>query len=120
MEKFIWNSKCNSFDPVSTSKTTNDLKLYTKEEVKQIFASCGKNQVIKDVDGMPTAVDLHTKSELSTIEKTSRINELKRLLMETDYQAIKYAEGELTIEEYALTKAKRASWRKEINELETI
>ena len=48
----------------------------------------------------------------------SQINELKYNLRKTDYQAIKYAEGELTAEEYAETKAKRIAWRKEINELE--
>lgn len=47
-----------------------------------------------------------------------RINELKGLLAASDYKAIKYAEGLLTAEEYAETKAQRAAWRAEINELE--
>jgi hydrogenase maturation factor HypE len=51
-------------------------------------------------------------------KKISRINELKSYLRESDYQAIKFAEGEMTAEEYAETKAKRKAWRKEINELE--
>ena len=46
------------------------------------------------------------------------IGELKQKLADTDYQAIKYAEGELTDEEYAPMKAQRKVWRKEINELE--
>lgn len=51
-------------------------------------------------------------------EKIKRIAELKRLLSETDYQAIKFAEGWITDEEYALTKVLRQSYRNEINQLE--
>ena len=48
-------------------------------------------------------------------ELSKEIAELKAKLISTDYQAIKYAEGELTAEEYAETKAKRKAWREEIN-----
>ena len=48
----------------------------------------------------------------------AEIAELKRLLTETDYKAIKYAEGWITAEEYAETKAQRQAWRDRINELE--
>lgn len=47
------------------------------------------------------------------------IQELKRRLDDTDYQAIKYAEGWLSEEEYADVKAVRQKWRDRINELET-
>lgn len=47
-----------------------------------------------------------------------KINWLKHLLNSTDYQAIKYAEGELTASEYAPIKKQRKAWREEINELE--
>lgn len=50
--------------------------------------------------------------------KNTRIAELKYKLMQTDYQAIKYAEGLITTEEYAQIKAQRQEWRDEINELE--
>lgn len=52
------------------------------------------------------------------IEKESRIAELKRKLAETDYKAIKYAEGEISAEDYAEIKAQRKAWRDEINSLE--
>ena len=51
-------------------------------------------------------------------EKENRINELKSLLASTDYQAIKYAEGWLSEQEYAPIKSQRQAWREEINELE--
>lgn len=48
----------------------------------------------------------------------SQIAELKRNLANTDYQAIKYAEGQLSESEYAEMKAQRQAWRDEINQLE--
>lgn len=47
-----------------------------------------------------------------------QIKELKKKLSETDYQAIKYSEGQLTEAEYADMKAQRQEWRNEINKLE--
>ena len=46
-----------------------------------------------------------------------KIGILKCKLADTDYKAIKYAEGELSLEEYAETKAQRKAWREEINKL---
>lgn len=48
----------------------------------------------------------------------NRIAELKSLLARTDYQAIKYAEGQLSASEYAEMKKQRQTWRDEINLLE--
>ena len=47
-----------------------------------------------------------------------RINELKRLLEESDYKAIKYAEGLISEEDYVPIKQERQSYREEINQLE--
>lgn len=44
-----------------------------------------------------------------------KINVLRANLHNSDYMAIKYAEGELSSSEYAETKAKRKQWRTEIN-----
>lgn len=43
-----------------------------------------------------------------------KINELKRKLRDTDYKAIKYAEGLISEEEYAPIKAERIAWREQI------
>lgn len=129
---YTWNSKTNSFDGYEpqyeehTDENGNverveipcDKTLYTQEQVDAIFAGRGANQVIKDVDGVPTAVDLYTESELAIAANKKRINELKALLKATDYQAIKYAEGEMPYEEYAPVRELRKGWRKEINDLE--
>lgn len=45
---------------------------------------------------------------------------LKERLSDTDYQAIKYAEGALSEEEYAQTMQLRRGWRARINELEPL
>ena len=52
--------------------------------------------------------------------KQKQINELKAKLSETDYQAIKFAEGWITAEEYASVKAQRQLWRDAINDLEEV
>ena len=60
----------------------------------------------------------YTEQEIKVIKNNNRIAELKQKLQDTDYKAIKYAEGELSVEEYAETKAQRRAWREEINKLE--
>lgn len=50
--------------------------------------------------------------------KLIRIAELKSLLASTDYLCLKHADGALSDEEYASTRAQRQAWRDEINELE--
>lgn len=54
------------------------------------------------------------------ITPEEEIAELKVKLAATDYQAIKYAEGVLSEEEYAEMKAQRQLWRDRINELEEV
>ena len=53
-----------------------------------------------------------------TDDVQAEINACRILLADTDYKALKYAEGQLTDEEYAPTKAQRQVWRGRINELE--
>ena len=53
-------------------------------------------------------------------EEKARIKKLKKLLADTDYQAIKYAEGVITDAEFEETRLKRIAWRAEINGLEAI
>ena len=132
-DRYIWNSKSNSFDVYEpryeehTNENGNverveipcDKKLYTQAQVDAIFKNRGLNQVIKDVNGIPTAVDLYTESELAIAYKKKRIAELKSLLQATDYQAIKYAEGFISEEDYLPIKQTRQEYRNEINELET-
>lgn len=131
---YTWNSKSNSFDGYEpqyeehTDENGNvekveipcDKTLYTQEQVNAIFAGRGANQVIKDLNGVPTYVQLLSDAELAVKANKERIAELKALLASTDYQAIKYAEGEMPYEEYAPVRELRKEWRKEINDIEAL
>lgn len=55
-----------------------------------------------------------TEAELAT----NRITELKQKLQDTDFHILKIVEGATTLGDCADVISKRASWRKEINELE--
>lgn len=59
-----------------------------------------------------------TEEEINRKQKINRIKVLKQLLTNSDYKAIKYAEGLINEEEYASIKEERQNWRNEINELE--
>ena len=64
-----------------------------------------------------------TEEEIAEIEKQAptaeqQILDLKQMLADTDYQAIKYAEGWITDEEYEPIKLQRQEWRDEINRLQ--
>ena len=129
---YTWNSKSNSFDGYEpqyeehTDENGNverveipcDKTLYTQEQVDAIFAGRGENQVLKDVNGVPTYVNLYTDAELTVQANKKRIAELKALLQATDYQAIKYAEGFISEADYLPIKQVRQSYRNKINELE--
>ncbi len=52
--------------------------------------------------------------------KQEQITELKQKLANTDYQAIKFAEGEITESEFIPIRVKRAEWREQINKLEQL
>lgn len=129
---YIWNSESNSFcvyEPQYEERTDEngnverieipcDKTLYTQEQVDAIFAGRGKNEVIKDVNGVPTYVKFRSNEEIEIAAKKRRIVELKVLLQKTDYQAIKYAEGFISEADYIHIKEQRQLWRDEINELE--
>lgn len=48
----------------------------------------------------------------------NKIEELKLNLRNTDYQAIKFAEGEISDEDYQEIRTQRQTWRQEINSLQ--
>jgi len=59
-----------------------------------------------------------TEEEIRKQNAQNRIAELKQLLNETDFKAIKYSEGLYTEQEYQPIKELRQSYRDEINRLE--
>lgn len=65
-----------------------------------------------------TAIIYIIASDAEEIRNHRRVGRLKEMLADTDYQAIKHSEGELTDEEYAPIREQRRQWRAEINQLE--
>lgn len=60
----------------------------------------------------------YTKEELDNFEKQNKLAELKFELSSTDYEAIKYAEGWFTEEEYKPIREYRESLREQIRAIE--
>ena len=70
---------------------------------------------------LATQLEHHANDTVSVdpiTAKRIRISELKRLLKESDYQAIKYAEGWISEQDYFPIKTARQQYRDEINQLE--
>ena len=65
-----------------------------------------------------TLVERDKTAELAKTQQSERIAELKANLADTDYQAIKYAEGVISAEEYEPIRIQREEWRQEIRKIE--
>ena len=61
-----------------------------------------------------------TEDEKLIEQYQSEIVELKKYLFDTDYKAIKFAEGEITESDYQEVKSQRHDARARINELESL
>lgn len=85
------------------------------EEFDRLLCEQAQGKELKVINGQVVA-EYHVPTQEEIIE--NQIAQLKQKLVETDYQAIKYAEGELSEYEYAPIKTQRAEWRRQINELE--
>ena len=63
---------------------------------------------------------MKTEEDLLKDQYRLEIAQLKKALSDTDYKAIKYAEGQISEEDYASVKAERQGYRDRINELEAL
>lgn len=71
--------------------------------------------------GVENVVNIKERERIESLKKIQiQIKQYKTRLAETDYQAIKYAEGQMAEEEYYSIREKRQAWRDEINRLENI
>ncbi len=71
--------------------------------------------VIYDDNGYPKVKEYVIPEETKL---SLEIDKLKESLSATDYQAIKFAEGELSEAEFAPVREQRKTWRARINEIE--
>ena len=70
-----------------------------------------------NINGVTRDMTIEEQAEMMQQSAQEQIAALKQQLTDTDYKAIKYAEGWITAEDYAATKAQRQVWRDEINAL---
>lgn len=78
---------------------------------------------VSDVNGWTYRKEvcpMKTPEDILREEYTAEIQALKQSLAETDYKAIKYAEGVMADEDYQATGIQRQAWRRRINELEAL
>jgi hypothetical protein len=61
---------------------------------------------------------MKTKEDLLKDRYRLEITQLKKALSDTDYKAIKFAEGQISEEDYASVRAERQGYRDRINYLE--
>ena len=76
-----------------------------------------------DIDDWPYLKDKcpHKTQEMISKENAIKeISQLKKQLSDTDYKAIKYAEGQISESDYASVRAERQGYRDRINELEAL
>ncbi len=66
-------------------------------------------KVLKNINGSPEVVSKYTTTEGAAIQKAKRLAELKAHLNTTLSQAIAYAAGEMSEEDYAPVKANRVA-----------
>ena len=89
------------------------------KDVEKVIDVEGKPYIAAHTESEDIKVYIpYTETEIEKISAEREIATLKSNLYATDYQAIKYAEGEITLEEYAPMKEQRRAWRSRINELE--
>lgn len=118
--KYITKRRTIHHEPVKPVEEKSHL------EVVKVYENGGKDVIkiidVKGVKGQPAydeEVEEQVFVEYTQEEKDAiRIAELKRLLNESDYKAIKFAEGLISAEEYAPIKNERQTYRNEINLLE--
>ena len=76
-----------------------------------------------DINGWTYCKDvcpMKTEQDLLKDQYRLEITQLKKQLSDTDYKAIKYAEGQISEEEYASVRTERQGYRDRINELEAL
>lgn len=90
-------------------------ELYQKIQLPS-KAILGSNGEVIEIENIASP---RQKDRLDFLKKMQiEINRYKTKLFDTDYQAIKYAEGQMTEEDYRPIREQRQAWRDEINKIQ--
>lgn len=111
IDKNIYND--NRFENIDLSQSPYN---YSKVELDDKFKDC----IIDDFNEDLTFNAEKYNSRKQKENAQTRIAELKQLLKDTDYKALKYAEGVISAIDYLPTQRERQAWRDEINDLENL
>jgi len=112
------NGYINGFSDTENEIFNTEFEI-EEEEFHKLSACSG--QCYKIEEGLAVKkkdVDAYLSEWDTKRQNTERIKVLKNMLAETDYKAIKFAEGIIPPEEYESIKQQRQAWRDEINILE--
>ena len=96
--------------------TISFVSLYNDVRVVQTLPWSLANQQYAEQNAINGRVSISTGELPAT--KSEKLELLLTQLSETDYMAIKYAEGQMTATEYAPMKLQRQEWRNEYNFLQ--
>ncbi len=115
-----YNGEIPKNDWLTVDNLRKEIETWTEKELnelgKEVEVEYSKEHIVCDL-----VPHFYPKKEPSEKQKAqARIKVLKEELSNTDYQAIKFAEGWLSEEEYAPIKAQRQAYREEINRLEML
>lgn len=91
-------------------------------DIEHNYISIADTQ-ISDIDNWPWVKELcpmKTEDDKLKDEYRIEIQQLKKQLSDTDYKAIKYAEGQISESEYSAIRELRQGYRDRINELEAL
>jgi hypothetical protein len=95
----------------------HDCLILTESEYSK---SIEKNLIYKNGTLILPPEQTEEEKALAELEhkKLQKLAEIKKLLADTDYKAVKFAEGMLTAEQYKPIKQSRALWRTAYNSIE--
>ncbi len=116
---------------VNYDSTTGEIKRFYPEFVKyenipepmievteDTWHDCIANIGLRKVDLTSLAIVTYIPTKTLTELQETKIAELKSLLAQTDYEAIKYSEGIITADKFANLKTAREAWRSAINSIQ--
>lgn len=116
------NGLLHAQSPRDTINIFRKRKFIIPDNIKDIF-----DEISLDMSARDEALPNDRISNPEKAENIAKLNEAKvkiavykKKLADTDYKAMKYAEGALAEEEWLPVKEDRASWRDTVNQMEAI
>lgn len=106
-----------TLDTILTDESTNYQKILVSLAQRLAAEYEGTEYKLVITDNHYQVIHI-SEQDLLKDQYRLEITQLKKQLSDTDYKAIKYAEGQISEEEYASVKAERQGYRDRINYLE--